>query len=250
LILITTNIFIIHSASAESRSIEREARSETSLQAITPSLTSKDWKQFADASNPPFSQQAYLKASNANEYDYLGYSVAISGDTAVIGARGEDSDGSGEGDNSALDAGAAYVFVRGGSIWTQQAYLKTSNADSEDFFGWPVAISGDTVVVGTISEDGNGSGGEGNNSATDAGAAYVFVRGGSTWSQQAYLKASNAEAYDYFGYGGVAISGETVVVGAPYEDSDGSGEENNDAEYAGAVYVFADFKNYLPLFTR
>jgi hypothetical protein len=88
-----------------------------------------------------------------------------------------------------------------------------------------VAISGETVVVGAPYEDSNATGVNGdqtNNLAIESGAAYVFVRSGTSWSQQAYLKASNTGAYDYFGYS-VAISGETVVVGRADEDSNATG---------------------------
>jgi hypothetical protein len=188
----------------------------------------------------PVIQQTYLKASNAEQYDAFGWSVAISGDTVVVGAHFEDSNGTGgESDNSAPQAGAAYVFVRSGAAWSQQAYLKASNANAGDRFGVSVAISGDTVVVGAPEEDSNGTGGESDNSASKAGAAYVFVRSGATWSQQAYLKASNAESNDIFGYVySVAISGDTVVVGAPLEDSNGMDESDNSASKAGAAYVF------------
>ena len=125
----------------------------------------------------PFIQQAYLKASNAEASDYFGRSVAISGDYAVVGAYKEDSDGSSEGDNSALSAGAAYVFNRSGTTWTQQAYLKASNAEVNDWFGNSVAISGDYAVVSAYLEDSNGADGEGDNSASGAGAAYMFFNG-------------------------------------------------------------------------
>ena len=129
--------------------------------------------------------------------------MAVSGDTVVVGAHGEDSSATGvngnQSDNSAADAGAAYVFVRSGTTWSQQAYLKASNTGAGDYFGCSVAVSGDTVVVGAYGEDSSATGVNGNqadNSATDAGAAYVFVRSGTTWSQQAYLKASNTGADD------------------------------------------------------
>jgi hypothetical protein len=187
-----------------------------------------------------WSQEAYLKASNAEMDDFFGTSVAISGDTLVVGAIGEDSSASGgEEDNSAENAGAAYVFSRSDGVWSQEAYLKASNAEEADRFGWSVSISGDTLVVGARYEDSSASGGEGDNSAGAAGAAYVFSRSEGVWSQQAYLKASNAEADDYFGTG-VAISGDTLVVGANNEDSNASdGEEDNSASAAGAVYVFS-----------
>ncbi|HWN95924.1 MAG TPA: FG-GAP repeat protein, partial [Methylomirabilota bacterium] len=166
------------------------------------------------------SQQAYIKAANTGAEDRFGRSVAISGDTMVVGAFREDSSAvgvNGDGnDNSSTNFGAAYVFVRTGTNWIQQAYLKASNAGSNDLFGWSVAISGDTVVVGADFESSNATGVNGDqsdNSASGAGAAYVFVRDGTNWSQQAYLKASNTGAGDIFGFS-VAISGETIVIGA------------------------------------
>ena len=100
----------------------------------------------------PIAHQAYVKASNTGGGDQFGISVAISGDTVVVGAFGEDSDATGvngdQTDDSADSAGAAYVFVRNGATWTQQAYLKASNTETGDVFGGSVAISGDTVVVG------------------------------------------------------------------------------------------------------
>jgi hypothetical protein len=184
-------------------------------------------------------QQAYLKASNVQTYDYFGYTVAVDGDTLVVGAILEDSNANdGETDNSAAQAGAVYVFTRVDSSWSQQALLKASNAESTDFFGISVALDGDTVVVGAFNEDSSADGGENDNSASNAGAVYVFTRVDSIWSQQAYLKASNAEEYDYFGFS-VALDGDTLVVGATAEASsvDG-GESDNSAANAGAVYVF------------
>jgi hypothetical protein len=136
------------------------------------------------------------------------------------------------------------VFVRNGSEWTQQAYLKATNPGFGDIFGISVAISGDTIVAGALGES-SASTGVGNNQVDDtaqsSGAAYVFVRNGSNWSQQAYLKASNTEAGDSFG-SSVAIAGDTVVVAASNEDSAATGvdgaQTDNNAEYAGAVYVF------------
>jgi hypothetical protein len=93
-----------------------------------------------------------------------------------------------------VSSGAAYIFVRNGSNWIQQAYLKASNTRAGDKFGTSVAISGETVVVGSPYEDSDATGVNGNQlgtSASDSGAAYVFFRNGAIWSQQAYLKASN-----------------------------------------------------------
>ena len=191
----------------------------------------------------PFVQQAYLKASNTDQSDRFGHAVAISGDTLVVGAFTEDSDGSSQDDNSDSNAGAVYVFVHNGNIWSQQAYLKASNTPLSDLFGTSVAISGDTLVVGAPKEasDATGVNGEQTNYADYSGAAYVFVRSGETWSQQAYLKASNTGEGDQFGVS-VAISGDTVVVGALGEDSNATGvngdQLDNSLNNPGAAYVF------------
>ena len=197
----------------------------------------------------PVVQQAYLKASNTDASDLFGVSVAVSGDTIVVGAHGEDSNAKGVNgnqiDNSLFNAGAAYVFVRSGMNWSQQAYLKASNPDASDGFGISVAVSGDTVVVGAYGESSNATGVNGNqsdNSKVASGAAYVFVRSGTTWSQQAYLKASNTDADDDFGLS-VAVSGDTIVVAAVYEDSNATGvngsQSDNSAPVSGAAYVFS-----------
>ncbi|MFN0205162.1 MAG: FG-GAP repeat protein [Planctomycetota bacterium] len=205
-------------------------------------------------SGTTWSQQAYLKASNTGPTDQFGRSVSVSQDTVVVGAYQEDSSATtingDQSNNSSPDAGAAYVFVRSGTTWSQQAYLKASNTGANDQFGRSLSISGDTIVVGAYLEDSNAVGANGNqndNSAADSGAAYVFVRVGSVWSQHSYLKASNTEATDSFGYS-VSVSGNIVVVAAVSftvsggEDSDSTGvngdQSNNNAEGAGAVYVF------------
>lgn len=188
-----------------------------------------------------WSQQAYLKASNVEADDLFGYSVALDGDTLVVGAIGEDGDGTDESNNDLVSPGAAYVFVRDGAgAWDQKQYLKASNVGHFDSFGSSVALEGDTLVVGAFGEASNGVGGETDNSAFDAGAAYVFTRNGAgLWSEQAYLKASNAGAGDEFG-SSVALSGDTIVVAAIREDSNGvGGEGDNSANRAGAVYVYA-----------
>lgn len=171
--------------------------------------------------------------------------MAVSGDTVVIGAHLEDSSTTGVNstpDQSAVLAGAAYVFVRSGTSWSQQAYLKASNTGVWDYFGSAVAVSGDTVVVGAPMED---SGTQGvnstpNDAVADAGAAYVFVRNGTTWSQQAYVKASNNDPAARFGFS-VAASGDLVVVGANWENSGTTGinsTPNTSASRSGAAYVF------------
>jgi hypothetical protein len=192
-----------------------------------------------------WSQQAYLKASNTGANDNFGQSVAVGGDTVVIGAWQEDSSTTGVNsapNESASDSGAAYVFVRTGSVWTQQAYFKASNTGANDRFGLAVAVSGDTLVVGADREDSSTTGVNSapNDAASDSGAAYVFVRSGGLWNQQAYLKASNSESGDSFGYS-VAVSEDTVVVGATGEDSSTTGinsTPNENASLTGAAYIF------------
>ena len=202
-------------------------------------------------SGSTWSQQAYLKASNAGANDAFGFAVNLTadGNTLAVGAPIEASSiASDPSDNSMLGAGAVYVFTRSSGTWSQQAYLKASNIGANDEFGYVVNLStdGSTLAVGAWSEDSNATGVDGNqsdNSASDAGAVYVFTHSGSTWSQQAYLKASNAEAGDAFGRGlSLAADGNTLAVGANGERSSATGvtgdQSDNSAIYAGAVYVF------------
>jgi hypothetical protein len=201
-------------------------------------------------SGTAWSQQAYVKASNPNASDLFGGAVALSadGNTMAVGASAERSNATGvggnEADNSLANAGAAYVFARSGTTWTQQAYVKASNTGAGDSFGTSVALSGDgvTLAIGATAEDSAATGIGGNqadNTLSGAGAAYVFTRSGTTWSQQAYVKASNPSASDQFG-GAVSLSGDgnVLAVGATEEDSAG-GQADNSAASAGAVYVFA-----------
>ena len=194
-----------------------------------------------------WTQQAYIKASNAGVNDLFGYSVSLSGDTVAVGAPKEDSDskkiGTLSNDNGANN-GAVYVFTRNSNgQWTQQAYIKASNAGVNDLFGYSVSLSGDTLVVGAPKEDSDTRGirDQSNDNGVNNGAAYVFTRDSSgNWAQQAYLKASNTGDSDLFGYS-VSLSGDTVAVGAPEEDSDtrGIGDQSNDnGVNNGAAYVF------------
>jgi hypothetical protein len=148
-------------------------------------------------------QQAKLTASDGARGDIFGVSVAISGSTAVVGASFENA-----------KTGAAYVFVRSGAAWSQQAKLTAADGFSYDRFGTSVAISGSTAVVGAFGQN------------NQTGAAYVFVRSGTAWSQQAKLTASDAHVFDNFG-ASVAISGPTVAVGAYGKNA-----------FTGAAYVF------------
>ena len=198
----------------------------------------------------------YFKAASGDPHDGLGHTVALSADgsTLAVGIPYEDSSATGidgdDTDDSATDAGAVYVFVRDNTgAWAQQAYVKAFNTGASDHFGWSVALSddGSTLAVGAEWESSNATGVDGNPAndlAPASGAAYVFVRDDmGAWSQQAYVKASNTDTYDYFG-ASVALSGDgnTLAVGAYYEDSSATGIDGNQAidwmTNAGAVYVF------------
>ena len=144
--------------------------------------------------------------------DQFGHSVALSGDTAVVGARRDDDNG--------IISGSAYVFVRSGTSWAQEAKLSPVDGAAGDQFGRSVAISGDTAVVGAHGDDDNGS---------DSGSAYVFVRSGTSWAQEAKLSPVDGAAGDRFGRS-VALSGDTAVVGA-FRDGDNGNS-------SGSAYVF------------
>ena len=191
-------------------------------------------------------QESYLKASNTDANDQFGQPVALSGDgnTLAVGAIGEDS--------SAVDAGAVYVFTRTGANWSQESYLEASNTGAGDQFGTSVALSdnGNTLAVGAIGEDSNAKNtdttpNQSDNSASSAGAVYVFTRTGTSWSQESYLKASNTDEADEFGVRvALASDGNTLAVSAIGEDSNAKNtdttldQEDDSAINAGAVYVF------------
>jgi hypothetical protein len=170
----------------------------------------------APASALTLTEVAKLTAIDGTADDLFGISVALYGDTAVVGAFWADAAG-------VTDSGAAYVFTRSGTTWTQQAKLVASDGAAYDYFGRSVALAGDTAVVGAYAADAAG--------ATNAGAAYVFTRSGDSWTQQAKLVASDGTLNDLFGIS-VALAGDTAVVGAYLADAAG-------VSNAGAAYVFA-----------
>ncbi|WP_115122173.1 FG-GAP repeat protein [Marinirhabdus gelatinilytica] len=199
-------------------------------------------------------QQAYIKASNTDANDQFGRTVSISGDgnTLAVGTFGEDSSAVGingdETDNSAGQSGAVYIYIRSGNVWAQQAYIKASNTDISDYFGYRVSLSDNGNILGVSAslENSNAVGIDGdqnNNSATNSGAVYIFTRSGTVWEQQTYIKASNTEANDQFGrYLCISGDGNTLLVSAPYEDSNSTGingnQSDNSSIESGAVYVF------------
>lgn len=170
-----------------------------------------------DAGGPPVViEEAHLTASDADANDYFGWDLGMSGNTVVVGSIFEDGPGG-------LSQGAAYVFVRNGLSWTQQAKLRAVDGEESDVFGESVAIDGDTIVVGSIFDDVGVT--------IRCGSAYVYVRSGTTWTQQAHLFASDFAADARFGES-VAIDGDTLVVGANWVNLPGGGIRH------GAAYVF------------
>lgn len=209
-----------------------------------------------------WTQEAYIKAVNADNNDQFGWSVSLSGDTLIVGAQYEDSNQTtithgtgGSLDNSHPTAGAVYVYKRTGTTWAQEAYIKASNNSADSYFGFDVEISNNTLIIAALGEASdqttitNGTGAGTNNSHPWSGAIYVFKRSGVTWTQQAFIKAGNNNIYDQFGID-VSISGDTIAVGSDGEDStlttitNGTGTSTSNAKSnSGAVYVYRNSGN-------
>jgi hypothetical protein len=201
-------------------------------------------------SGSSWTEQAYLKAQYPSAGDRLGWVLVISGDgnTLVAGAPDEDSTPIAQGavpNENALSAGAAFVFSRTGSTWTQQAYLKSTKTQASDQFGGELGISadGNTLAVASAGEDSSTTGvnSKEDEAATDSGAVYVFARNGSTWTQQAYVKASNTGAGDGFGEDiAFSVDGNVMAIGAYGEASAlPDHPEDDNAQNAGAVYMYS-----------
>ena len=205
-----------------------------------------------------WAQEAYIKAVNSSGYTSFGTSVSISDDTIAVGASGERSNlatitngttiANFSGDSSY--SGAVYVYKRTGTSWAWEAFIKAVNKDEQDWFGSVVSISGDTLAVGTGNERSNqttitnGDNASSDNSNAGSGAVYVYKRTGTTWVQEAYIKAANNDVSDVFG-NSVSSSGDTVVVGATGEASNlktitngDNASSDNSFNYGGAVYVY------------
>ena len=168
-------------------------------------------------------QQAEFTASDATAYDF-GYSVALDGDTALVGAAGQTVNGH-------LWEGAAYVFVRSGTSWSQQAELSDPNAAEQDVFGRSVARSGDTALIGAEGTRVNG--------LNYVGSAYIFVRSGASWSEEAELVDPDPQSVENFGWS-VALDGGTALIGAVNKSVGGQAD-------AGATYVFTRSGTSWPL---
>jgi len=148
-------------------------------------------------------QEAKLLASDGAESDYFGYSVALDGDTAMIGAPTDYS--------GSPVSGSVFVFARSAGEWSEQAELLPDDGAAGDRFGHSVALDGDSAIVGAIQDDDNGE---------NSGSAYVLIRAAGVWTEQAKLLASDGADLDRFG-ASVALDGDTAVVGATTNDDNG-----------------------------
>ena len=181
-----------------------------------------------------WSEQQKLTASDGEGLDEFGHSVAIDGNTVVVGAH---NDGD-RWDSGGLDSGSAYVFTRSGTNtrgwWSEQAKLTASDAATRDNFGTSVAIDGDTAVIGARYDDDNGKN-------KKSGSAYVFTRSGTSWSEQQKITDSDADYGHEFGHS-VAIDGETIVIGVPGHSDEETlltddPEDSDDGYNSGAAYI-------------
>jgi len=176
------------------------------------------WRSLTKANTPAWGPEDIslhennkLISGDGATSDYFGRSVSISGDYVIVGANGDDNQGS------------AYIFQRSGTWWTQQAKLTASDGEPGDNFGYSVSISGDYAIVGAEFDD--------IGSNTDQGSAYIFHRSGTIWTQQIKLTASDGASGDHFGVS-VYISGDYAIVGAR-DDAIGSNANQ------GSAYIFA-----------
>ena len=177
--------------------------------ALIGALTDPDKAWFGGASylftrsGGVWIEQAKLISSDAADFDLFGISVALDGDTALIGASGD-----------------AYVFVSNGGEWIEQAKITASDSAEWDDFGVGVALEGDTALIGASRDEDNGTG---------SGSAYVFTRSGEEWIEQAKLTASDGAELDLFG-SAVALESDTALIGAYLDDDNGT--------ESGSAYIF------------
>jgi hypothetical protein len=158
-------------------------------------------------------QEAKLMASDGGETDIFGVRVALSGNTALVSARRDDTEELG------IDAGSAYIFVRDGSTWTQQVKLTSPDGQADDRFGRGVALSGDTAIISAMNHDANGS---------NTGAVYVYKKGSIGWRYTSKFIAKSSMPDDKFGWN-VGLSNGVAVVATPHHDVKG--------QESGAVFI-------------
>jgi hypothetical protein len=188
---------------------------DTAIVGASGVATSRGTAYIFTRSGGVWTLQQELTLAGGAEYDFFGNAVALSGDTALVGAYQKDV-------GSNPNQGAAYVFTRSGGVWTLQQELIDPGGSSGDYFGYDVALEGDNAIVGASFRD------FGEN--PNQGVACVFTRSGTSWSLQQELIAADGAAYDYFGTA-VSLSGDTALVGAYRKDVGGNTDQ-------GAAYVF------------
>jgi len=173
-------------------------------------------------------EEAFIKAMYPEANDTMGYSVAISGDTIAVSATSEDGAVAGvNGDqtsNGSSESGAVYIFVREGSTWRQEAYIKSDRPEEFNYFGGSVALDGDTLLVGEPRSTPYPT--TGTNAVPRPGVVHVYTRSQGEWSHTARIESPSSDP-DLFGYS-VAISEDTAVIGAPYDSANGRN--------SGAIY--------------
>jgi hypothetical protein len=174
-----------------------------------PEIDSYNSQEITHGSLPAEWKMKLLNASDGEPYDSFGYSVSVSGNSAVIGAPGDDN-----------YTGVTYIFKRYGTTWSQTEKLTAADGVPDDGFGWAVSLDGDTCVIGAPGDNDNGN---------RSGAAYVFIYTGTTWILQAKLLASDGAPIDLFG-SSVSINGKYILIGSIGDDDNG--------ESTGSAYIF------------
>jgi hypothetical protein len=191
-------VFQVHSANSIDQ-ISNNHRPEN--------LSDKKWSSLKAAV-----QEAKLLSSDGTENNQFGYSVSLSGDRALVGARYDEDNGN--------RSGSAYIYDLTSGVWLQTSKLTADDGAAGDHFGWSVSLSGDRALIGALGGDDNG---------IDSGSAYVFDLTGGVWSQTSKLNAGDGAAVDNFGTS-VSLSGDRALVGALYDDDNGTA--------SGSAYIF------------
>jgi trimeric autotransporter adhesin len=191
-------------------------------------------------------QQSYLKASDTQSLDNFGFSLSLNDDGNILAIGAPQTENASR--QSDYNSGSVYIFKRSSGIWEQTTLLTSSQPGFQDFFGFSTALdsAGNTLVVGAGGDSNsinNLSAYPANSSSKFSGAVYIYALSGGIWDQQAYLKASNIDAGDEFGFAvSLNQSGNILAIGAPGESSNGKGVQSNQIDnsmnHAGAVYVF------------
>ena len=221
------------------------------------SLTAAGAAYVFGRSGVTWTQQAYLKAANAQANDNFGDNVSLSGNTIAVGAWNEASNDTtitngttASADNNATAAGAVYLYRKIAANWAQEAFIKAKNSQADDSFGGSIALSGDSLAVSATGESSsqttitNGSTFTSVEGSTSSGAVYIYRRDGVTWSHESYIKASNSLASNRFGEK-ISLSANLLAVGGSWDDSNqttitngSDASANTSFGNAGSAYIF------------